>query len=81
MVGIGVFCALSIAMTFQGTLPIIEQNRAEALEKAIFKVVPGAVSTQAFELTDDNTFIQSGNDAEKGKQVYAGYDEQGNCSV
>jgi electron transport complex protein RnfG len=77
MVGIGVLCALAIAMTFQGTLPIIEQNRAEALEKAIFKVIPGAVSMQAFQLTADNTFIKSSDEGEKGEQVYAGYDEQG----
>lgn len=77
MVGIGIACALAIAMTFRGTLPIIEQNRAEALKKAIFKVIPGAVSMQAFQLTADNTFIKSDTDDGKGEQVYAGYDDQG----
>ena len=77
MVGIGIICALAIALTFRGTLPIIEKNRAEALEKAIFKVIPGTVSMQAFQLMNDNTFTESSSDAEKGKQVYAGYDEQG----
>jgi electron transport complex protein RnfG len=41
MVGIGVFCALLIVLTYEGTLPRVTHLKAEALEKAIFKVVPG----------------------------------------
>ena len=40
MVGIGILCALLIVLTYQGTLPVIEKNKAEALEKAIFKGFP-----------------------------------------
>jgi electron transport complex protein RnfG len=82
MVGIGIFCALAIAGTFSGTLPVIEQNRAEALQQAVFKVIPGTVSMQAFQLTSQNTFVKEaseseGASSEKGAVIYAGYDKQG----
>lgn len=77
MVGIGVLCALLIVLTYEGTFDRIEQNKAEALEQAIFKVLPGTATTQAFQLTDQQEFQVLGSD-EKGDQVvYAGYDETG----
>ncbi|MEZ4984399.1 MAG: hypothetical protein R2795_05070 [Saprospiraceae bacterium] len=48
MVGIGVICALLIVLSYEGTLPRVQRLRAAALEKAIFKVIPGTVRTQAF---------------------------------
>ena len=48
MVGIGLFCALMIVLTFEFTLPAIEKNKAEALEKAIFKVLPGIEAKKSF---------------------------------
>ena len=39
MVGIGLMCALLIVLTYETTLPRIERNKAEALKKAIFRVV------------------------------------------
>ncbi|RMH63767.1 MAG: FMN-binding protein [Calditrichaeota bacterium] len=44
MVGIGIACALAIVATYQLTLPVITANKAEALEKAIFNVLPGAAT-------------------------------------
>ena len=44
MAGIGLFCGILIVLTFQLTLPIITLNKARALEKAIFEVVPAATS-------------------------------------
>jgi electron transport complex protein RnfG len=73
MVGIGILCALLIVVTYEGTLPRIERLKAEALEKAIFKVIPGTRKTKTFEVIQDG-FIPLNGDA-KGKQVvYAGYD-------
>ena len=77
MVGIGVVCALLIVLTFEGTLPRIEKNKAEALEKAIFKVLPGITEKKTFQLTGNNVFTEINNEEEAEKIVYAGYDENG----
>jgi electron transport complex protein RnfG len=77
MVGIGILCALMIVLTFEGTMPAIEKNKAEALEKAIFKVLPGTDQTRAFRYEEGEGFVElSGNEA-KGEVVYAGYQENG----
>ncbi len=78
MVGIGLFCALMIVVTFQGTLPRIEKLKAEALEKAIFKVVPGMVSKRTFQLGADNSLSEVDKPDKDAKVVYAGYDAEGN---
>ncbi len=75
MVGIGIACALMIVLTFEGTLPRIKKNRAEALEKAIFKVIPGITKKQAYILDEANTFLPMNSDEEIDQRVYAGYDE------
>ena len=78
MVGIGILCALMIVITFQGTKPIIKKNQAEALERAIFRVLPGTVETQTFQLEPDNEFAAVKGEVNEGELVYAGYDENSN---
>jgi electron transport complex protein RnfG len=76
MVGIGALCALLIVLTFEGTLPRIERLKAEALEKAIFRVLPGTVATKTFLLDQNNGFTEvSAKDAAE-PLVYAGYDQK-----
>ncbi len=77
MVGIGILCALMIVLTFQGTAPVIKKNKAEALEKAIFKVLPGIEKTKAFQLGQNDNFVQIEGEGEEGKVVYAGYGANG----
>lgn len=74
MVGIGTFCGLLIVLSFEGTLPRIERLQAEALQQAVFKVVPGTDTTRAL-AWDGAGFIK----AEEGmtEVVYAGYDKEG----
>jgi len=74
MVGIGALCGLLIVLTYEGTLPRIERLRAEALQKAIFNVIPGISKTQAF-VYQNNKFIPS--DKKEADVIYAGYDDQG----
>ncbi len=76
MVGIGIMCALLIVLVFEGTKPIIAENQAEALEKAIFQVLPGTATTQAFMLNEANEFVPASGDEKEGRVVYAGYDEE-----
>lgn len=77
MVGIGVFCALLIVLSYQGTLPRIEQLKAEALEKAIFRVVPGMVSKKTFKLEADGTLTEVSGKEKSAGLIYAGYDKEG----
>ena len=78
LVGVGMFCGLVIVLVYLGTLPAITKNRAEALEKAIFTVLPAATSRQTFALTDDQQFVPATGDG--GPRVHAGYDADGNLA-
>jgi Na+-translocating ferredoxin:NAD+ oxidoreductase subunit G len=73
MVGIGLICALLIVVTYEQTLPRIERLRADALEQAIFKVIPGITKTRKFQRTNDNTFTEVSKPDKTKQIVYAGY--------
>ena len=75
LVGVGMLCGLLIAVVYQGTRPIIERNRAEALERAVFAVLPAATSRSTFTLNDNRQFVTT--DASGGRSVHAGYDAGG----
>lgn len=74
MVGIGVLSALLIVVTFELTQPRVQRLKAEALEKAIFEVLPGAVSSRTFEINQEGSLIEPGADDKPASVVYAGYD-------
>ncbi len=76
MVGIGVVCALLIVFTYEGTFGRIEMLKAEALEQAVFNVLPGITKTGIFELTPDGKFISSDGKDRTKTLVYAGYDDK-----
>lgn len=77
MVGIGLLCALIIALTYEITLPIIDRNKAEALEAGVFHVLPGAVSQRTFRLTADQQFEPHSGSGVGERLVYVGYDAEG----
>ncbi len=76
MVGIGLACGLLIVTVFELTRPVIERNRAEALQRAIFKVLPDARSSQTFRLVDGERFEKLEGAAAGERLAYAGYDAQ-----
>lgn len=76
MVGIGLMCALLIVLTYEGTKPIIAKNKAAALEQAIFKVLPGTVTTAGYYWNGNAFTPLKGTEAE-GQRVYAGFSESG----
>lgn len=76
-VGIGLICALILVVTYEGTLPRIQKLRAEALEKAIFKVIPGMASKKTFIYDENKGFTEYQGKEASDKLVYAGYDDQG----
>lgn len=77
MVGIGILCGLLIVLTYEGTLPVIEANRAEALEKAIFQVVPGTEETRAFRWTGEGFAPLTAGQTAEEELIYAGYNSSG----
>ena len=76
MVGVGVFCGLLIVSVFQVTRPIIERNKAEALEKAIFHVLPDASTSTTYRLDESGGFEVLEGEGLGEQLVYAGYDDE-----
>ncbi len=77
MVGVGLMCGLLIVGVFQWTGPRIARNRAEALERAIFQVLPAARSSTTFRLVDGERFEPRGEGDAADSLVHAGYDAEG----
>ena len=65
-----------VVLTYQITLPLIEENKRIAIERALFKVIPAAVSRRDFVVTDQG-IVAVDDDTNEGTLIYAGYDEQG----
>ncbi|NNF03911.1 MAG: FMN-binding protein [Rhodothermales bacterium] len=80
MVGVGIFCGLLIVSAYEGTRPVIERKQAEALQAAIFEVLPDVSSTTTFRFDQDDAFeavTETGAPATGEGLVYAGYDDGG----
>jgi electron transport complex protein RnfG len=73
---VGLLCGLLIVSVFLLTRPVIERNKAEALQRAIFQVLPEARSSATFRLEGDG-FTPLAGKAEASELVYAGYAEDG----
>ena len=76
MAGIGIISGILLVVSYVGTLPTIEANRAAALERAIFEVVPGATSKTTF--TREGEILRPVKDGEKpSERYYAAYHDTG----
>lgn len=78
MVGVGVLCGVLIVSAFLGTKPIVDRNKAEALQRAIFNVIPGAKTSATFALESDGRFVPLTGKPEGRQVVHAGYGDAGN---
>ncbi|MCB0373124.1 MAG: FMN-binding protein [Muricauda sp.] len=78
MVGIGIISAFLIVMSFELTLPRVTRLKAEALEKAIFEVLPGTVRTQAYGVNTNGELIELAEGDKPEITLYAGYTSEGN---
>jgi electron transport complex protein RnfG len=76
MVGVGLLCGLIIVSVFQATEPVIERNKAEALRRAIFRVLPEARSSATFRYRREERFERLAGAGEGDTLVYAGYDAE-----
>ncbi len=77
MVGVGLLCGLLIVSVFLGTGPVIERNRAEALERAILEVIPGAHGHRPFRWVEAGGFEPADVAAPGEPRVHAAYDDAG----
>lgn len=66
-----------VVLAYQVTAPMIEANKRAAIERALFNVVPGAVSRRDFVLTADGIVPAADAAAAGGTPIYAGYDGDG----
>jgi electron transport complex protein RnfG len=75
----GMCSGVALVGIFVVTEPMIERNRAEALEAAIYEVLPGARSRAAFVLRagEFTPFESTAGRLPDERAVYAGYDEAG----
>ncbi len=79
LAGMAVMSGFLVATTQQLTLEPIMQNRREALENAVFKVLPEATQRRNFRI--DETGLQPlPDDALAQANVFAGYDSQGDLT-
>lgn len=77
MVGIGIISAFLIVMSFELTLPRVTRLKAEALEKAIFEVLPGTVNTQAYGVNAKGELFELADGDKPETTLYAGYNKDG----
>lgn len=73
--GISLISGLLVVLAYQTTLPIIQENQRIRTERAVFQVIPGAVSKRDFVVTDRGLLPAGGGVS--GDPVYAGYDGSG----
>jgi electron transport complex protein RnfG len=89
LVGIGMLCALLIASVYLFTKPIIAKNRQQAVEQAIFTVLPSATSYQewkydsaasefffAAHLNQNRQTKNTERNTSELESFYTGYDNQ-----
>ena len=72
---IAMLSGLLVVVVFQITKPIIAENQRIAIEKAVFRVVPGAARRVDFVLGE--TGVSVPGEKGKGEKVYAAFDEAG----
>lgn len=73
--GVATLSGILVVLVYKLTLPIIEQNQKEAIERAIFQVVPGSVSRVDFVVNDSGLKLAEAGD--DGELIHAAYDAAG----
>lgn len=69
---VATLCGILIVSAYQGTLEAVTANKRIALERAVFKVIPGAATMKEFVATADGVTT-----AGTGETFYAAYDQAG----
>lgn len=75
--GIAMISGLLVVLVYQVTLPIITENQRRAVERAVFEVIPGAVSRTDFVLGPAGLMSVEEQQASQAVSLHAGYDASG----
>jgi len=70
-------CGILIVTAYEGTLEAVAANKKLALERAVFKVIPGASSVKEFVVGTAGVQPVGGSVAEGAVKLYAAYDQVG----
>jgi len=74
---VATICGVLIVGAFQGTQDAIAENKRITLERAVFKVLPGAASVREYAATPAGIQPLTGVMPEGGVKFYAAYDKEG----
>jgi electron transport complex protein RnfG len=74
---VATLCGVIIVSAYQGTLEAVTANKRIALERAVFKVVPGAATMKEFVASDQGVEPAGAALPEGGVRFYAAYDQAG----
>lgn len=78
LVLVATVCGVLIVAAFQSTQSAIAENRLIKLQRAVFKVLPGAVSVREYVATTSGILPLTGDTAAAGSvKFYAAYDQSG----
>ncbi len=70
-------CGVLIVSAYQGTFDAVQANKKLALERAVFKVIPGAAQVKEFWASPAGLQPAVGAAPEGGVKLYAAYDQAG----
>jgi len=75
--GVAAISGFLVVLVYQLTLPAILENQRRAIERAVFVVVPGAVTRTDFVLGTDSLQPVGEEERPEGDRIYAAYGEDG----
>jgi len=73
LVGAGLLCAILIVSVFTITAPVIKRNKEEALQRALFSILPQVQTYKAFVRNQHGRFVIRDDETAPGQVVYVGY--------
>ncbi len=71
---VSMLSGLLVVLVYEFTKPIIAENQRLATERAIFKVLPNAMSRLTFNVKDGKIKQLNADDKPEGELIYVGYD-------
>lgn len=74
---VATLCGILIVSAYQGTLSAVTANKRIVLERAVFKVIPGAASMKTFYASSAGIAPAEGPQPEGGVAFHAAYDQTG----
>lgn len=73
----GFFSGLVLVCAYVFTLPIIERNKEEALQEAVYRVLPGCKKYEAMILVNGELSRQENQSDRSVPRIFLGYNEKG----